>query len=684
MRADIKNIDINEVNNKVLITIKTNSQNPTFLLKKRKNHRDFDFSQEETVTSTEIQDSHFRIEVNVDQLLNQHKGDKEAKWLIYMCVRHEEVVVDATAMVGYKAKHFYKEGSTFKVVPYITQDKTFAFLVREIEVHAKVTNLEYAEGQMMFDMELYGNDYQYLNSNSGELCFKRRVQTDTQFYIETLTAMQGNFEQTTRVKLNIKERLIANYHDKEACWDLFIKLQDEHEKGRFALIPLKVEQTDKNKAFRYHSIQKNTFVKAKPFITGNQHVALYVSDIPNKMIATHLIDEESFIELQVEARFNHSSSLSEGKLVIKRRCSVGKDFEYHDEEVYEMELNDKQLTVRLPKQKLLSIHHVRPDETWDFFIRLKDANLHQADLHIDIPNEVKRAFPYFELSESAYKAKLFVNGASRLSLYVSKALRINNNAAKVAVLGTCFSRNAFNSTQYFNPGYKEMFKCVFTQFHSSVVSLVSQPVDLNQFNLAGINERDLTYVKIDHEKTFFEELKQANVDYLIIDLYSDASKSLFKLSEDQYVSNSYILEESDYVKSVNNVEVITHEDSERYFSIWKKAVQQFVVKLKEVLPEEKIILNKGRFTDVYLDESRNIKRFSDPDLIKRNNLFWEKLDNYFIHLMPQVKVIDLTDTPYIGDIKYPFGLSYSHYETGYYKEFLNRLTKIVLTDQLNK
>ncbi|MEI2379866.1 hypothetical protein, partial [Priestia megaterium] len=61
-----------------------------------------------------------------------------------------------------------------------------------------------------------------------------------------------------------------------------------------------------------------------------------------------------------------------------------------------------------------------------------------------------------------------------------------------------------------------------------------------------------------------------------------------------------------------------------------------------------------------------------------------KLDNYFLHIMPSVKTIDLTDTSYIGDINYPFGLSYSHYEKEYYKEFFNRLLKLVAIDEFNQ
>lgn len=65
-----------------------------------------------------------------------------------------------------------------------------------------------------------------------------------------------------------------------------------------------------------------------------------------------------------------------------------------------------------------------------------------------------------------------------------------------------------------------------------------------------------------------------------------------------------------------------------------------------------------------------VKTFDDIPMIRRNNYFWDKLDNYFLSIAPSAKVIDLSDTKFIGDERYPYGLSYSHYESDYYREFL--------------
>ncbi|MCM3035926.1 DUF6270 domain-containing protein [Bacillus pumilus] len=107
---------------------------------------------------------------------------------------------------------------------------------------------------------------------------------------------------------------------------------------------------------------------------------------------------------------------------------------------------------------------------------------------------------------------------------------------------------------------------------------------------------------------------------------------------------------------------------------------QFIDRVTEILPESKIILNKGSFKNSYRDKNGKIKSFDDFELIQRNNYFWDKIDNYFEYKAPNFKSIDLTNTHFIGDENYPFGKSFSHYESAYYKKFLDELNAIVLED----
>src|SRR5690606_18445585 len=103
--------------------------------------------------------------------------------------------------------------------------------------------------------------------------------------------------------------------------------------------------------------------------------------------------------------------------------------------------------------------------------------------------------------------------------------------------------------------------------------------------------------------------------------------------------------------------------------------------LLSILPQEKIILVLPELTDEYYDKDGVIKKFegagtSNPDNRKYLNYFWDKLNNYFISKLPNIKLIDMRKTGYIGNENYPFGISPGHYESQYYKEFLNRVLKV--------
>lgn len=62
---------------------------------------------------------------------------------------------------------------------------------------------------------------------------------------------------------------------------------------------------------------------------------------------------------------------------------------------------------------------------------------------------------YFNIADG-YKVKFFKNGGNRLSVYMLFDSNKDADTLNIAVLGTCFSRNAFNSSAFFNPDYKKI------------------------------------------------------------------------------------------------------------------------------------------------------------------------------------------------------------------------------------
>ncbi|MDT3973120.1 hypothetical protein RPN77_08260, partial [Staphylococcus saprophyticus] len=110
----------------------------------------------------------------------------------------------------------------------------------------------------------------------------------------------------------------------------------------------------------------------------------------------------------------------------------------------------------------------------------------------------------------------------------------------------------------------------------------------------------------------------------------------------------------------------------------------FVEKLSDIIPVENIILNRGRLSENYYNKNGNLVEFETKDLINRNNYYWERLDNIFLTEYPNINYIDLTDKKFHSVIDYPFGFSFSHYESKYYESFLNELMKIIFLRNIEK
>lgn len=269
----------------------------------------------------------------------------------------------------------------------------------------------------------------------------------------------------------------------------------------------------------------------------------------------------------------------------------------------------------------------------------------------------------------------------RLFFKIERQLHTIESIKKIAVLGTCFSRNAFNSIPYFNPGYKKNFNCYFTQFHSSIISLVTSAYcGLNVDNYSDITDVNKIHVKNDFEKHFFQKLAADPPDYLIIDLYSDAIKSVLFIDDITAVTFSPIIEQSIIRDDIDVKRILDHENNAVYFHEWKKYLGIFIENLEKIISLDKVILNKGQFTTAYYDEMGNIVQYSNVEKIDKMNNFWQELNNYFMDRVPQANEISLKGRGYIGDYHYPFGHSISHYQSLYYKDFMKELISLTHND----
>lgn len=166
---------------------------------------------------------------------------------------------------------------------------------------------------------------------------------------------------------------------------------------------------------------------------------------------------------------------------------------------------------------------------------------------------------------------------------------------------------------------------------------------------------------------------------MIFDLYSDAMLKPIKLVNDSVITYNYLIKNNNNLGSfVKNWDVNKYLTEEEVLERFKFNLDIFMENVTKIIPENKIILNRGRLAEIYLDDDEEIKTFKTIDLIKKNNYFWEKIDNIVVTNYPDIKIIDLNKKTYLASKSHPFGFSFSHYEPEYYKHFLNELVKKLL------
>ncbi|MEC1581273.1 DUF6270 domain-containing protein [Bacillus subtilis] len=466
---------------------------------------------------------------------------------------------------------------------------------------------------------------------------------------------------------NLPDNIIV---DDSNIWDFYIKLDNNSES---ILLSCLVDKELPSSLDKLSALRSHPFHYVKLNKTGSNSLSLhtYRKDT-NIAQLTSFEENDKIVRLYIKINTKINSQC---KVVFRKREKKGNGFEYYFSQEYSLLNNGDRFFCEIDKENLLKLLRKDHASVWDVFILIDSKDYVYISCNENIETD------YFNIADG-YKVKFFKNGGNRLSLYMLFDSNKDADTLNIAVLGTCFSRNAFNSSSFFNPDYKKFYKCCYTQFHSSVISLMSDPVDIdfNQFN--DVKESDRPWVETDFKKDFFVKLKEAKPDYIIIDFYCDASKPVIRTQENNYVTCNYFIEVSKFLSNWDNIHIINHHENQKYFELWKKNIGKFLDKLKTIIPEDKIILNKGRFAETYYGMDGKIKTFDDIPMIRRNNYFWDKLDNYFLSIAPSAKVIDLSDTKFIGDERYPYGLSYSHYESDYYREFFNRLLKITSEDQM--
>ncbi|EJN4577559.1 teichoic acid biosynthesis protein [Listeria monocytogenes] len=507
---------------------------------------------------------------------------------------------------------------------------------------------------------------------AAEIVFKRRPYSALYlFHEQEETFNVGNIKSNSVIfNVDLKGLSSELLVDSSNVIDAFIRLNALSIKKQHDFY-LNIDSSIKNTVAREVELSNPTHSKLTSFVTGSNRLSFYFKKNYQEIVSLASFKED---ETQIELQFSLPKKFTNCQLVSKRRDNKAKLFEYYFEQVFPIKKGLLKSETIISRNEFLAGNINKENGIWDFFIRSTD----QPDLPIFIPDTIDLSKNKFhKVANQPFLARIIKNGAKNLSITTNPAPESNANPLKIAVMGSCFSRNAFNSKPFFNPDYKRFFEVTFTQSHTSLFSVLSKPyTGINIDDYGNMTDNERRTLQADFDKGFFEKLENSNSDYLLLDLYADVLRGPIWLESGEILSLSYISEQTGILNDLPIKRLLDHSNNDAFFQEWTSYADKFIEKLLTVLPAERIILNKGGFTTKYYDKNGAVQEYKIKMRIERNNYFWDRLNNYFLSKVPTAQVIDFTKKPYIGDYYYPFGHSFSHYESGYYKDFMREMIYI--------
>ncbi|MFE3982723.1 MULTISPECIES: DUF6270 domain-containing protein [unclassified Priestia] len=244
----------------------------------------------------------------------------------------------------------------------------------------------------------------------------------------------------------------------------------------------------------------------------------------------------------------------------------------------------------------------------------------------------------------------------------------------VLIFGSCVTRDTFSF-------FPEEFKVVDYFARSSLISLMSEdlPIDESDLNLSSAFQKKM--ILYDFQKVFLKQIQQYSFDLLIIDLI-DERLDLLKYNN-RYVTRSGELVNSKFEQSERYSFDLVMRKSEKTHELWEKSCVLFFSKLLEYIPPEKIILNKVFWSYKYRDGNK-IYDFPDEKLqiIKNNNNILKRYYSVIESQVPKIHFIDYPLMDFIADKNHKWGLSPFHYEQRHYLKCKNKIKDIWMQNKL--
>lgn len=256
----------------------------------------------------------------------------------------------------------------------------------------------------------------------------------------------------------------------------------------------------------------------------------------------------------------------------------------------------------------------------------------------------------------------------------------------VSVFGSCVTRDNFNSR--FNPSHKDHFEVVLSANQSSVIALMSPPIEERFEITRGLSDYDIWNIGSDLRREFLAQVVELQPDYLILDFFGDVHFGVARLADGRYLTDNrwktHFTDLYERHRDTGDLTRLSHGvDAEAYFALWTEALDRFAAFIAGECPQTVVIVHHGYNTSrvlvpgaprpLALRDHVKLSAFN----VKGANAFWARLDDYAIQSHGW-ESIDLRGLEAPSYAEHPWGPFWVHYTPDYYHRFLAEMHKISL------
>ncbi|RYL90299.1 DUF6270 domain-containing protein [Sporolactobacillus sp. THM19-2] len=608
-------------------------------------------------------DDIFKLQIDMDCLI--HKFADHQIWDLCFLYKNKVKRINSENKISLISENYRPIKHHLMAKMYMTKFHSIGLAVKKEQAKFAVKAIKLFNDHIHISFSV---DQSYDNEKLS-LTVKNRIQPDIIYYHFTI---QYPFKEKAIASVDIPLQDFCNDRCilKHGIWDFFI-------------------QTDSNleyyltvsKSYRSTTINNTTF---NYFVYGNfrNQLSINIKASPDNFVLIDTRFTEHNINLWLK-KGTEILSLNDLFLINKKHYDNGL-LESKRYRINYVQGTDQLIIVKIPFKYMMSQAHVNHME-FILYYEASDTSGHHLispvaysdeGMHLNEAKQLKRD----RLSYSFSLIGSIQNHEIHL-LIDKKRILPDEKAVRLAVCGSCFSRLAFSSSDFYNPDYKNKYNVVYTQYHSSIISLMSQPSQFPDELFRGYNKREVEYLKSDFSKDFFAQLKKAKPDFLILDFYVDGSKDVIFFDKDHAISVNYMLRKNkEYLYKIRRSSKLTHVDIQLYLKIWEESIRAFAEKIVKIIPQDRIILHRIKKAADYLDSQGHLHKFKEYERhIKRSNYLFEYMEDYFINVLPHVQIIDSTEKEYHSVYNHPESVTPDHLESQFYRNYLSSLDHLVIT-----